>query len=284
MDHATDAAIPSVLCVDDDLAVLDLLKERLSQKGLVVVSATNGVEACLQVSRWRPRAVVIDLFVPGLGAIGTLNRIRAVSPDVAVVLLSDVPGAVDLVVAAGLNVAAAFSKPVDPDQIAAVLARSGVSPSGNERDAGRRDEGRPALRVMIVDDEPRFRDVLVEYLSAKDIQVLAQPSGESALEAVLTFRPHLVLLDLLMPGWGGMETLRRLRAGFPEARVIMVTAIEDLNTARKALSAGAVDYLTKPFALDYLDSVLAVHAPAGDGEPVPASAPRAPRSAAGHDA
>jgi DNA-binding response OmpR family regulator len=61
-----------------------------------------------------------------------------------------------------------------------------------------------------------------------------------------------------------METLRRLRAGYPESRVIMVTAIEDLDTARKALAAGAVDYLTKPFTLDYLDSVLAVHAPQPD--------------------
>jgi DNA-binding response OmpR family regulator len=117
------------------------------------------------------------------------------------------------------------------------------------------------MRVMLVDDEPRFRDLLAEYLGAKGFDVMPVPSGEKALERVGEFRPHLVLLDLLMPGIGGMETLRRLRAGYPGSQVIMVTAIEDLDTARKALAAGAVDYLTKPFSLDYLDSVLAIHAP-----------------------
>ena len=282
MDHATDAALPRVLCVDDDVGVLDQLKERLSELGFVVVCATSGVEACLQVSRWCPNAVVIDLFVPGLGGIGTLNRIRAVSPDVVVVLLSDVPGAVDLVVAAGLKVSAAFSKPVDADQVAAVLTRAGLAPREEASGPGPQDDGRRRLRVMVVDDEPRFREVLEEYLGAKGLEVLAVPSGEKALEAAPAFRPHLVLLDLLMPGWGGLETLRRLRLEHPDARVIMVTAIEDLNTARKTLTAGAVDYLTKPFALDYLDSVLAVHAPARDAQPVPA--PREPWPARGHSA
>lgn len=271
MEQAPDQAIPSILLVDDDQAVLDALKERLSLDGFVVVSATNGIEACLQVGRWRPRVVVIDLFVPGLGGIGTLGRIRAVSPDVAVVLLSDVPGAVDLVVAAGLNVTAAFSKPVDPDQVAAALIRAGVTPGAGAASAAERPASRSALRVMLVDDEPRFREVIAEYLTGKGIDVTAAPSGEKALESMAEFQPHLVLLDLLMPGMGGMETLRRLHAGHPTARVIMVTAIEDLNTARKALSAGAVDYLTKPFALDYLDSVLAVHAPAAAGQPVGAA-------------
>jgi CheY-like chemotaxis protein len=274
MDQAPDQAIPRVLCVDDDAGTLDLLRERLSLKGFVVLTATSGIEACLQVSRWRPRAVIIDLFVPGLGGIGTLNRIRTASPDVVAVLLSDVPGAVDLVVAAGLNVAAAFSKPVDADQVAAALARVGVAPCPEAPGGGREETERP-LRVMIVDDERRFREVLVEYLTARGIATMAVPRGEDAIEAAPGFRPHLVLLDLLMPGMGGMETLRRLQADCPSARVIMVTAIEDLNTARKALSAGAVDYLTKPFPLDYLDSVLAVHAPAG--EPAAAQAQDGPR-------
>jgi DNA-binding response OmpR family regulator len=276
MDQAPDPGVPSILLADDDTEVLDLLRERLSLKGFVVLTATNGIEACLQVARWRPRAVIIDLFVPGLGGIGTLNRIRAVSPEVIVVLISDVPGAVDLVVAAGLNVAAAFSKPVDPDEVAAALARVGVTASVEAQPGAGEDRPRP-LRVMIVDDEPRFREVLAEYLNGRGITAMAVPSGEKALEAAPEFGPHIVLLDLLMPGIGGMETLRRLRASHPSVRVVMVTAIEDLNTARKTLSAGAVDYLTKPFPLDYLNSVLAVHAPLGDGEPAAAPAPDGPR-------
>jgi CheY-like chemotaxis protein len=111
-DGAMTNALPSILCVDDDTEVLDVLKEHLSMRGFIVLTATNGVEACLQVKRWAPRAVVLDLFVPRLGGLGTLTRIRSMSPDVAIVLLSDVPGALDLVVSAGLNVSAALTKPV----------------------------------------------------------------------------------------------------------------------------------------------------------------------------
>jgi CheY-like chemotaxis protein len=133
--------LPSILCVDDDTEVLELLKEHLSLKGFIVLTATNGVEACLQVKRWAPRAVVLDLFVPRLGGLGTLTRIRSMSPDVVIVLLSDVPGALDLVVSAGLNVSAALTKPVDPEQRGGHPTRRSLpgaigSTGGHARDAG----------------------------------------------------------------------------------------------------------------------------------------------------
>jgi len=60
----------------------------------------------------------------------------------------------------------------------------------------------------------------------------------------------------MMAGLGGMETLRRVKAARPETCVIMVTVIEELESARMALGLGASDYVTKPFSLQYLDSVL----------------------------
>ena len=262
-------ALPSVLCVDDDPEVLEQLKEHLSLHGFIVLTATNGVEACLQVKRWSPRALVLDLFIPRLGGIGTLTRVRAMSPDIAVVLMSHVPSALDLVVEAGLNVSAALPKPVAPERVVAALAAAGVTPPVMLSSQADAPGGR--TRILLVDDEPRFLEMIGEYLGARGLAVATAPSGEKALDRMADFRPDLVLLDLLMPGMGGMEALRRMRAGFPDSRVIMVTAMEDLDTARKALAAGAADYLTKPFTLDYLDSVLAVYAPQR-GEPAGARA------------
>ena len=67
-----DDSLPSILCVDDDVDVLDLLKEYFTEQGFVVLTATNGVEAFLQVKRWQPKAVILDLFMPRLGGIGAL--------------------------------------------------------------------------------------------------------------------------------------------------------------------------------------------------------------------
>ena len=83
-----DDSLPSILCVDDDVDILELLKEYFTEQGFVVLTATNGVEAFLQVKRWQPKAVILDLFMPRLGGIGALGRIRALNPDIVVILVS----------------------------------------------------------------------------------------------------------------------------------------------------------------------------------------------------
>jgi DNA-binding response OmpR family regulator len=93
----------------------------------------------------------------------------------------------------------------------------------------------------------------------KGYEVLEAADGEEALARLPEYQPHIVLLDLMMQGIGGMETLRRLKAMQPEVCVIMVTAIEEIESAQTALGLGASDYVTKPFSLQYLDSVLEVH-------------------------
>src|SRR5713226_7771718 len=119
-------SLPSILCVDDDVEILELLKEYFTLQGFVVLTATNGVEAFLQVKRWAPKAVILDLFMPRLGGIGALTRIRALNPDIAVILVSGMGNALELVTEAGLSVAGAFTKPLDLIQVSETLARAGV--------------------------------------------------------------------------------------------------------------------------------------------------------------
>src|SRR6202040_4452647 len=120
-----DDSLPSILCVDDDVDILDLLKEYFTEQGFVVLTATNGVEAFLQVKRWQPKAVILDLFMPRLGGIGALGRIKALNPDVVVILVSGMGNALELVTEAGLSVAGAFAKPLDLMQVSETLARAG---------------------------------------------------------------------------------------------------------------------------------------------------------------
>lgn len=265
-------SFPSILCVDDDPDVLELLKEHFTLQGFIVLTATNGVEACLQVKRWAPRAVILDLLIPRLGGIGTLSRIRAFNPSIPIVLVGDTTDALDLVTEAGLSVAGAFAKPLDLARISAVLAAADVTPPAAlatpSSDVGRLSA---RSRVLLVDDEPQFREMLAEYLGGKDFEVFEAGSGEEALAQLEAARPQIVLLDLMMDGIDGLETLSQIKAGRPETCVIMVTAVEDVDTARSALNAGAADYVTKPFTFQFLDSVLDIHLPLDDAgrEPVP---------------
>src|ERR1700730_16764359 len=105
-----DDSLPSILCVDDDVDILDLLKEYFTEQGFVVLTATNGVEAFLQVKRWQPKAVILDLFMPRLGGIGALGRIRALNPDIVVILVSGMGNALEPVTESRLSAAAGLTQ------------------------------------------------------------------------------------------------------------------------------------------------------------------------------
>jgi len=111
-------------------------------------------------------------------------------------------------------------------------------------------------RVLIVDDEPDFVELLREFLTAKGYEVAAAYDGEEALRKVKEDRPHLVLLDVRMPKMNGLEVLRQLREIDHEVGVIMVTAVDEEETGRQALKLGAFDYVIKPLDLKYLERSL----------------------------
>src|SRR5262249_4487801 len=191
----------------------------------------------LQVKRWAPKAVILDLLIPRLGGIGTLNRIRAFNPSIPVILVSDTPNARDLIAESGLGVAGAFSKPLDLQGISEALAKAGVAvPTAFAPTPAVERGGRARARVLLLADEPQFREMLAEYLASERFEVLEAGSGEEALAKAPDWRPDLILLDMMMPGIGGLETLRRVKLLLPHACVIMVTAVDDLDVARSALA------------------------------------------------
>ena len=102
--------------------------------------------------------------------------------------------------------------------------------------------------LLLVDDEPLNRDVLQRRLARAGHRVLTADSGAAALEIAGAQRVDLVLLDVMMPGMDGIETLRRLRRSrsLAELPVIMVTARDTSDDVVEALDAGANDYITKP--------------------------------------
>jgi DNA-binding response OmpR family regulator len=113
-------------------------------------------------------------------------------------------------------------------------------------------------RILVVDDEVEVRELLRDFLSDRGYDVLMAESGAAALGALSDQTLDLVLLDVAMPGIDGMETLKRIVALESPVPVIMVTANADLDVTSKLLTAGAVDYIPKPFDLDYLDQAVSI--------------------------
>jgi DNA-binding response OmpR family regulator len=102
-------------------------------------------------------------------------------------------------------------------------------------------------RVLVVDDEPKIREVVVAHLRAEGFDVAERADGEAAIDAVRSFDPDLVVLDVMLPGIDGIETLRRIRT-FSDVYVVMLTAKTEEIDKLVGLSVGADDYMTKPFS------------------------------------
>ncbi|HID88638.1 MAG TPA: response regulator [Anaerolineae bacterium] len=102
-------------------------------------------------------------------------------------------------------------------------------------------------KILIVDDSALARRILRQTLESNGHAVLEAKDGPTALERFTQERPDLVLLDLVMEGMTGLETLQRIREIAPDARVIIATADIQQATRAEAESTGACGYITKPF-------------------------------------
>jgi len=106
--------------------------------------------------------------------------------------------------------------------------------------------------VLLVDDEEKFLDVLSQRLQGHDIKADTATSGEDAIEKVKSKVFDAIVLDLGMPGIGGIETLKRIRKENPELQIIILSGRGTVEKTVEAMKEGAMDFLEKPADLNKL--------------------------------
>lgn len=273
----------TVLVADDDAEFRELLVEFLEDEGFRVAEAANGLETLLHVKHHRPRFVVLDVHMPRLGGLDALRRIQAFDRSIGVVIVTGMADDELKRQAQALGAVAFFTKPPDlaalsaalglPSGTAPVPARSvgamlgaalpSSAPKAMTSPGATTPMPEPA-RILIVDDEAEVRGVLAELLEGAGYQVQTAADGGAAVRAVVMAAPDLVLLDIEMPGLGGVEALATIRAVAPAVRVVMLSGITDVEVARRTLAYGAFEYIPKPFdpahLLATVETVLAYRA------------------------
>jgi two-component system, OmpR family, response regulator MprA len=105
------------------------------------------------------------------------------------------------------------------------------------------------MRVLVVDDEPGVRETVSKALRLDGYEVSVADNGVTALDLVRTEHPDAIVIDVMMPRMDGLETCRVLRAEGHRLPVLMLTALDSAPDLAAGFTAGADDYLTKPFAL-----------------------------------
>ncbi len=123
-----------------------------------------------------------------------------------------------------------------------------------------------SMRILIVDDEDELVSALVERLNLRGFQAEGVTTGAEALKHLADTPCDVVLLDVKMPGLGGLEVIERIKEEHPKLEVILLTGHSSVQDAEKGKMLGAFDYLMKPVKIDDLVRILlSAGSPAGEG-------------------
>src|SRR5213594_355729 len=112
--------------------------------------------------------------------------------------------------------------------------------------------GSEGVRILVVDDEESITDLLATALKYERFQVEVAHTGREAMRAVTSFRPHLIVLDVMLPDWDGFEVTKRLADQRERVPVLFLTARDATGDRVRGLTLGGDDYVTKPFSLEEL--------------------------------
>jgi DNA-binding response OmpR family regulator len=108
------------------------------------------------------------------------------------------------------------------------------------------------LKVLLVDDEEEFVSTLAERLELRDIEALVATDGGKALQIIQTEKPSVVILDVMMPGIGGIEVLHQIKRTHPEIQIILLTGQGSTKDGIRGMRLGAFDYMMKPVKIEDL--------------------------------
>ncbi|HET6521869.1 MAG TPA: response regulator, partial [Geminicoccaceae bacterium] len=239
------ATAGTVLVVDDERAVHDLLRRELAGGGYRVLHASGGVEGLRMAREARPDVITLDIIMPDLDGWSVLRALKSDPElrDIPVILVSMLD---DREMGFALGAADYLAKPIDRDALLRVLERC------------RAADGR--AEVLVVDDDPDAREVLRRTLRKAGWQVGEAANGREALAYLARSRPGLVLLDLMMPEMDGFETLDTMRReeAWRDIPVVVVTA-RDLAPEEAAWLRRHAEQVFRKGAYDRVDLIAAVH-------------------------
>jgi DNA-binding response OmpR family regulator len=243
----------ALLLIDDSLTFRESLGRALRDAGYRVVTATTGEEGLKLAAAQRPRAIVVDGQLPGIDGPGVIRRVRldAALRSTPCVLLTAAKELDAELAALDAGADAFVHKDQDVEVILAKLqAALRVTPVP-ETSAEMASLLAPK-RILTVDDNQDYRELLAISLRSEGYEVIAARSGEEALELLAVQAVDCILLDMLMPGMGGGETCRRLKAspGIRDIPVLLLSASEERAAVLEGLATGADDYVPKSAELE----------------------------------
>jgi DNA-binding response OmpR family regulator len=213
----------TILVIDDDPAIHDILNRFLSKQGFNVVVAGSGSEGLRLAKEIKPDAITLDVMMPGMDGWAVLQSLKT-DPDttnIPVVMMSMVD---DQNLGYTLGVADYLLKPINRQQLLSILQKYESPQASN--------------LVLVVEDDPNTNELLCRQFEKEGWQVMSAENGCQALEKIALHLPGLIVSDLMMPEMDGFELVEKLRQNeqWRSIPVIIMTAKEITEGERKQLN------------------------------------------------
>jgi PAS domain S-box-containing protein len=242
---ALPVGTPTVLVIDDDLTVHDLMQRSLRREGLRMATATSGEEGLRRARQLRPAAITLDVMMPGMDGWSVLTALKAdpLLADIPVIMLTIVD---DKNMGYALGAADYLTKPVDWDRLVTILRKYRCA--------------HPPCTVLVVEDDTDTRDMLRRMLTREGWAVTEATNGRVALERMAECQPELILLDLMMPEMDGFAFLEALRQqdAWRSIPIVVVTA-KDLTPEDRQRLNGYVEQILQKGAYSREELLHEIH-------------------------
>ena len=217
----------TVLVIDDDSTIHDLLERFLTKQGFQVQTASSGSEGLELAKSLKPDAITLDVMMPGLDGWSVLTALKSdpQTTDIPVVMMTMVD---NQNLGYTLGAADYLLKPIDRKQLATVLDKYRLDSNSHS--------------ILVVEDDASMREIIRRQLEKENWQVMEAENGKQALEAIANEVPYLVISDLMMPEMDGFELVHQLsqHEQWCSIPVIILTA-KELTSAEQGKLQGQVE-------------------------------------------
>ena len=244
-----DAARRTILAIDDDATVHNLLQRMLEKEGVHVVSAMSGAEGLRLARELKPAAITLDVLMPEMDGWEVLAALQADAElrEIPVIMLTMME---DRKTGYALGVRDYMVKPIDRNRLNAIIDKLDLRREGSEAAGG--------TSILLVEDDDATRAMMRRALEKEGCVVEEAVNGREALQKVEARRPALILLDLMMPEMDGFEFCAAVceRPDWGEIPIIVLTALDLTPEDRRRLNGTIQQVVRKGNSMgDVLDKV-----------------------------
>ena len=248
-----------VVLVEDEEVLLDVLESKLKKEGYEVFSAKDGQAGLDLIRAVQPDLVLLDIIMPRMDGLEVLTHMHndPVLSRIPVIIISNSGQAVEIEKAAALGardylVKAEFDPQEVLDKMSALLKTTGKETDAAVASAAPEKKETAAVnpadfRVLLVEDDSFLRDLISQKLKKEGFIVIEAVDGEESLKKAATENPHIILLDLILPGADGFDILKKLKEdpSVSKIPVIVLSNLGQKEDVEKGIRLGATDYLVK---------------------------------------